>query len=137
MLSDVQQKLFDIILPKYHALSNCVGTDRARINCESEGEYYVVGLSISMLIARPPPPTTFRSESHFKWPFMIRADNFSSDSTLCCSTFYAFLGFTSECCCFTQLPVACCQQIPRDVALATLFLEFAMRCNCNFLANFY
>lgn len=39
MLSVFQQELFDIILPKYHALSNRVGTDGARINCKSEGEY--------------------------------------------------------------------------------------------------
>lgn len=39
MLSGVQQELFDIIRPKYHVLSNRVGTDGARINCESEGEH--------------------------------------------------------------------------------------------------
>lgn len=46
----VEQKLFDI-LPRYHKLSNRVGTDGVKINCESKR--LLVDPSNSMLIARP------------------------------------------------------------------------------------
>lgn len=86
--------MFDIP-SKYHALGNRVGTDGARVNCESEqGLVVVVDLSNSMLIARPSPMV---AALLVKRAPSDRADNsFSSDSTFCSSpgpTFYAFLGF--------------------------------------------